>query len=143
VIGLKALHDLARRAKERRHAVDGMPFQVRESTVANVDRVLIHDVVQNDALARSVGAHLVSRVPAHGRVLVHRLLAGKPGYRGFDVILLSHDFAAADFDQCISQLLGGLLNERQHLEHSELDGMVGAPDMVDLAHLLVADEGID
>jgi len=49
----------------------------------------------------------------------------------------------ADSDQRIPQLLGGLLNEHQHLEHSELDGVVGAPNMVDLAHLLVADEGID
>jgi len=111
--------------------------------VANVGRILVHDVVQNDALARSIGAHLMSRVSARGRVLVCRLLASKPGCRGFDAILLPHDFAAADFDQRISQLLGGLLNERQHLEHSELDGVVGAPDVVDLAHLLVADEGID
>jgi len=102
-----------------------------------------HDAVQNDALARSVGAHLVSRVPARGRVLVRRLLAGKPGYRDLDAILLPHDFATADFDQRISQLLGGLLNERQHLEHSELDGVVSTLDVVDLAHLLVADEGID
>jgi len=74
---------------------------------------------------------------------VRRLLAGKPGYRGLDAILLPHDFAAADFDQRISQLLGGLLNERQHLQHSELDRVVGTPDVVDLAHLLVADKGID
>jgi len=74
---------------------------------------------------------------------VRRLFAGKPGCRGFDAILLPHDFAAVDFDQCVPQLLGGLLNERQHLEHGELDGVVGAPDVVDLAHLLVADEGID
>jgi len=143
VIGREALHDLAQRAKERRHAVNGMPFQVKESAVANVGRVLVHDAVQNDALAKSVSAHLVSRVPTRGRVLVCRLLAGKPGCCGLDAILLSHDFAAADFDQRILQLLGGLLNERQHLEHIELDGMVGTSDVVDLVHLLVADEGID
>jgi hypothetical protein len=40
--------------------------------MANVSRVLVHDAVQNDELARSIGAHLVSRVLAHGRVLVHR-----------------------------------------------------------------------
>jgi len=74
---------------------------------------------------------------------VRWLLAGKPGCPGLDAILLPHDFAAADFDQRISQLLGGLLNEHQHLEHSELDGVVGASDVVDLAHLLIADEGID
>jgi len=74
---------------------------------------------------------------------MRRLLAGKLGCRDFDAILLSHDFAATDFDQRISQLLGGLFNERQHLEHNELDGVVSAPDMVDLTHLLVADEGID
>ncbi len=71
------------------------------------------------------------------------LLAGKPGCHGFDAILLLHDFAAANSDQHIPQLLGGLLNERQHLEHNELDRVVGAPDVVDLAHLLIADEGID
>jgi hypothetical protein len=38
----------------------------------------------------------------------------------FDMILLPHDFAAANFDQCIPQLLSGLLNEHQHLEHNEL-----------------------
>ncbi len=70
MIGREALHDLSRRAKERRHTVDGMPFQVKESAVVNVGRVLVHDAVQNDALARSVGAHLVSRVPARGRILV-------------------------------------------------------------------------
>jgi len=59
------------------------------------------------------------------------------------VILLLHDFAMADSDQGIPQLLDGLLNERQHLEHNELDGVVGAPDVVDLVHLLVVDEGID
>ncbi len=80
--------------------------------MANVGRVLVHDAVQNDAHARSVGAHLVSRVPARGRVLVRQLLAGKPGCCGFDAILLPHDFATVDFDQCIPQLLGGLLNER-------------------------------
>ncbi len=134
MIGCEALHDLARRAKERQHTVNGMPFQVRESAVANVNRVLVHDAVQNDALAKSIGAHLVSRVPASGQILVCRLLAGKPSYRSFDAILLSHDFAAADSDQRISQLLGGLLNERQHLEHNELHRVVGAPDVVDLAH---------
>jgi len=120
-----------------------MPFQVKESAAANVGRILVHDAVQNDALAKSVGAHLVSRVPARGRVLVCRLLAGKPNCHGFDAILLPHDFAAADFDRRILQLLGGLLNERQHLEHIELDGVVGALDVVDLVHLLIADEGID
>jgi hypothetical protein len=70
--------------------------------MANVGRVLVHDVVQNDALARNVGAHLVSRVPARGRILVRQLLAGKPSYRDFDAILMLHDFAAADSDQCIS-----------------------------------------
>ncbi|CAK9195464.1 unnamed protein product [Sphagnum troendelagicum] len=82
----------------------------------------------------------MSRVLARGRVLVRRLLAGKPSCRGFDAILLPHDFAATDSDQRISQLLDGLLNERQHLEPNELDRVVGAPDVVDLAHLLVADE---
>jgi len=85
----------------------------------------------------------VSRVPARGRVLVRRLLANKPGCRGFDTILLLHDFAAANSDQRIPQLLGGLLNECQHLEHSELDGLVSALDVVDLAHMLVTDEGIN
>jgi hypothetical protein len=70
--------------------------------VANVGRVLVHDAVQNDALARNVGAHLMSRVPARGRVLVRRLFARKPGCRGLDAILLPHDFAAADFNQRIS-----------------------------------------
>ncbi len=74
---------------------------------------------------------------------MRRLLAGKPDYCCFDAILLPHDFAVADFDQRIPELLGGLLNERQHLEHNELDGVVGAPNVVDLAHLLVANEGID
>ncbi len=74
---------------------------------------------------------------------MRRLLAGKPSCRGFDAILLPHDFAATDSDQRISQLLDGLLNERQHLEPNELDRVVGAPDVVDLAHLLVADEGIN
>jgi hypothetical protein len=60
VIGREAFHDLARHAKERPHAVDGMLFQVRESAVANVGCVLVHDAIQNDALARSIGAHLVS-----------------------------------------------------------------------------------
>ncbi len=46
MISREALHDLAQRAKERRHAVNGMPFQVRESAMANVSRVLVHDVVQ-------------------------------------------------------------------------------------------------
>jgi hypothetical protein len=101
VIGPEVLHDLARCAKEHRHVFDGMPFQVRESAVANVGRVLVHDVVQNDALVRNVGAHLVSRVLARGRVLVRRLFAGKPGCRGFDAILLLHDFIAADSAQCI------------------------------------------
>jgi len=101
VISCEALHDLVRHAKERRHAINGMPFQVKESAVANVGRVLVHDTVQNDALARSVGAHLVSRVPARGRVLVRRLLASKLGCHGFDAILLPHDFAAVDFDQRI------------------------------------------
>jgi hypothetical protein len=63
-------------------------------------------------LARSVGAHLVSQVPAHGRVLVRRLFAGKPGCCDFNAILLPHDFAPANSDQRILQLLGGLLNER-------------------------------
>ncbi len=134
---------MAQRMKERQHTVDGMPFQVRESVVANVDRVLVHDAIQNDTLAKSVGTHLVNRVPTHGRILVRRLLAGKPGCCDFDAILLSHDFAAANSDQCIPQLLGGLLNERQHLKHNELDGVVDAPDVVELTHLLVADEGID
>ncbi len=111
--------------------------------MANVDRVLVHDAVQNDALARSIDAHLGSRIPARGRVLVRRLLVGKPSCRDFNTILLSHDFAAADSDQCISELLGGFLNERQHLEHNDLDRMVGTPDVVDLAHMLVADEGIN
>jgi hypothetical protein len=111
--------------------------------VANVGHVLVHDAVQNDVLARSINAHLVNRVPTRGRVLVRRLLVGKPNCHGFDTILLSHDFAAADFDQRISQLLGGLLNERQHLKHNELDRVVDASDVVDRAHLLVADEGID
>jgi hypothetical protein len=53
---------------------------------------------QNDALARSVGAHLVSRVPTRGRILVCRLFVGKPGCRDFDAILLLHDFVVADFD---------------------------------------------
>jgi len=101
VIGREAFHDLARRAKERQHAVDAVPFRVRENAVANVSRVLVHDVVQNDALARKVSAHLVSRVPAHGRVLVRRLLARKPGSCGYDIILLPHDFAAMDSDQGI------------------------------------------
>ncbi|CAN5972938.1 unnamed protein product [Sphagnum jensenii] len=78
-----------------------MPFQVKESVVANVGRVLVHDAVQNDALGRSVGAHFVSQVPARGRVLLCRLLAGKPGCHGFDAILLSHDFVAPDFDHRI------------------------------------------
>ncbi len=112
VIGCEALHNLARCTKERRHAVDGMPFQVRESVVANIGCVLVHDAVQNDALARSIGAHLVNRVLARGRVLVRRLLAGKPDCRGFDAIQLPHDFVAMDSDQRIPQLLGGLLNER-------------------------------
>jgi hypothetical protein len=98
VIRYEALHDLARRAKERRHTVDGMPFQVTESAMANVDRVLVHDAVQNDALARSISAHFVSRVPTRGRVLVQRLLASKHNCRGFDAILLPHDFAATDSD---------------------------------------------
>jgi len=101
VIGREALHDLARRVKERRHAVDGMSFQVRESAMANVGRIVVHDVVQNDVRARSVGAHVVSRVPAHGRVLVRQLLAGKPGCRGFDAILLTHDLVATNSDQHI------------------------------------------
>lgn len=83
----------------------------------------------------------MSRVPTHGRVLVRRLFASKPGYHDFDAILLLHDFVAADSDQRISQLLSGLFNECQHLEYSELNGVVGAPDVVDLAHR--ADEGID
>jgi len=49
----------------------------------------------------------------------------------------------ADSDQRIPQLLGGLLNERQHLEHNKLDGVVGALDVVDLTHLFVANDGID
>ncbi len=57
VIGREALHDLVWRAKECQHAVDGVPFQVRESAVANVGRVLVHDVVQNNLLARSVSWH--------------------------------------------------------------------------------------
>jgi hypothetical protein len=69
--------------------------------MANVSCVLVHDAVQNDALAKSVSTHLVSRVPTRGRVLVHRLLVGKPGCRDFDAILLPHDFAAADSDQRI------------------------------------------
>ncbi len=72
-----------------------------------------------------------------------RLLVGKPACRSFDVILLSHDFATIGSNQRISQLFDGLLNERQHLEHNELDKVVGASDVVDLAHLLVADESID
>ncbi len=98
MIGRKALHDLARRAKEHRHVVDGMPFQVRENTVVNVGCVLVHDAVQNDALAKSVDAHLVSQVPVRGRVLVRQLFAGKLDYHSFDAILLPHDFAVADFD---------------------------------------------
>jgi hypothetical protein len=66
--------------------------------MANVGRVLVHDAVQNDALARSIGAHLVSRVLARGRILVRRFFVGKPGCRGFDAILLPHDFAMADSD---------------------------------------------
>jgi hypothetical protein len=92
---------MARHAKDRQHAVNGMPFQVRESAVANVGCVLVHDAVQNDVLATSVDAHLVSQVPARGRVLVRWLLVGKPSYLDFDAILLPHDFAVADFDQCI------------------------------------------
>ncbi len=68
------------------------------------------------------------------------LLAGKSD---FDAILLLHDFVTADFDQRISQLLNGLLIERQHLEHNELDGVVSASDMVNLGHLFITDEGID
>ncbi|CAM6027526.1 unnamed protein product [Sphagnum balticum] len=79
-----------------------MPFQVRESVVANVGRLLVHDAVQNDTLARSVGAHLVSRVQARGGVLVRRFLVGKPGCYGFDAILLPHDFVIVDSDQRIS-----------------------------------------
>ncbi|CAK9220108.1 unnamed protein product [Sphagnum troendelagicum] len=78
-----------------------MPFQVRESAVANVGRVLVHDVVQNNTLAKSVDAHLVSRVLARGRILVHRLLAGKLGCHDFNAILLPHDFVTADSDQHI------------------------------------------
>ncbi|CAK9259039.1 unnamed protein product [Sphagnum jensenii] len=70
--------------------------------MANVGHVVVHDVVQNDVLARSIGAHVVSRVSARGRVLVRRLLAGKPGCRDFDAILLTHDFVAANSDQHIS-----------------------------------------
>jgi len=143
VISYEAFHDLEQRAKERRHTVNGMPFQVKENAMANVGRILVHDAIQNNALARSVGAHLVSRVPTHGQALVCQLLASNPSWRAFDAILLPHDFAAMDSSQCIPQLLSGLLNERQHLEHSELDGVVGAPDVVDLAHLFIADEGID
>ncbi len=101
MISREALHDLAQRAKDRRHVVNGMPFQVRESAMVNVGCVLVHDVVQNNALARSVDAHLMSRFPARGRVLVHRLFVGKPGCRNFDIILLLHDFAMADSDQRI------------------------------------------
>jgi hypothetical protein len=72
-----------------------------------------------------------------------QLLVGKPDCRSFDAILLSHDFAAANSDSRISQLLSGLFNKRQHLEHIELDGVVGAPNVFDLTHLLVTDEGID
>jgi len=75
-----------------------MPFQVRESAVANGSRVLVYDAIQNDTLARSVGAHFVSRFPARGRILVRRLLAGELGCRDFDAVLLPHDFVAADSD---------------------------------------------
>jgi len=78
-----------------------MPFQVRENAVANDGHLLVHDVVQNDVLAKSVGVHLVSRVPARGQVLMHRLLAGKPDCRDFDAILLPHDFVVTDSNQCI------------------------------------------
>ncbi len=58
VIGHEALHDLARRAKECQHVVDGMPFQVKESVVANVGRVLVHDVVKTTRLLEAL-AHIL------------------------------------------------------------------------------------
>lgn len=66
VSGCEALHDLPWRAKERRHVVDGLLLQISENVVTYVVLLLVHDVVQNNALASSVGAHLVRQVLARG-----------------------------------------------------------------------------
>ncbi len=58
VSGHEAFHDLARRAKECRHVVDGMPFQVKESVVANVGSVLVHDDVKTTRLLEAL-AHIL------------------------------------------------------------------------------------
>ena len=64
VIGCEALLDLARRTKELRHAINGLPLQISESVVANVILVLVHNVVQNDMLANNVGSLLAKPAAA-------------------------------------------------------------------------------
>jgi hypothetical protein len=117
---------------------------IRKSAVAaDIGLEPLHNEVESNALVARVGVHLVGRVPARWRIRVSRLFACETGRRGYDAILLTHNLAAADFDQRLPQLLIGRLDMLQDQENTELNRVVGAPNAVRRPHLLVADKVVD